>query len=139
MQNIGLRSSGINGQNLGFKSDKAVSTLTFRPSSPFFSLFLPHGDGKSFKEKVCDGTTNCDITSGRGDVVPKGWLRAAQGRMGSFRDFSTIPKNVKFNTYPPNKVNPVFLVRRLYKRGGRQVERRRGGGRGGVEWWSPYQ
>ena len=103
MQNIGLRSSGINGQNLGFKSDKAVSTLTFLPSSPFFSLFLPHGDGKSFKEKVCDGTTNCDITSGRRDVVPKGWLRAAQGRMGSFRDFSTIPKNVKFNTYPPKR------------------------------------
>ena len=41
---------------------------------------------------------NYHITSGRRDVDPHGWLRAAQGRLGEFRDFSTIPNNVKFKT-----------------------------------------
>ena len=74
-------------QNFGIKSDKAVLLLFF-----FFSLLLPHGDGKSFKEKVCDGTTNCDITSGRRDVVPKGWLRAAQGANGFISRFFHNPE-----------------------------------------------
>ena len=81
MQNIGLRSSGIRRKkNLGLKRDKAVKMPNF--FFFFFSLFLPHGDGNCFKEKMCSGTKNYDITSGKRDVDPHGWLRTAQGRMG---------------------------------------------------------
>ena len=82
MQNIGLRSSGIRRkQNLGLKRDKAVKMPNF-----FFFFFFRFSYlmvmGIVLRKRCVVEQKNYDITSGRRDVDPHGWLRTAQGRMG---------------------------------------------------------
>lgn len=131
MQNIGLRSSGINGQNLGFKSDKAVSTLTFLPSSPFFFRFsCLMAMGKVLRKRCVMEQQTVTSQAVEGTWFRKGGYGQPRGEWIHFAIFPQSRKTWNL-TRTPNKENPVFLVRRLYKRGGRQVERRRGGKGGG--------
>ena len=81
-------------QNLGFKSDKAVLLLFF-----FFSLLLPHGDGKSFKEKVCDEQQTVTSQAVGGTWIRTGGYGQLRGEWVHFAIFPQSPKNVKFNTY----------------------------------------
>ena len=92
MQNIGLRSSGNNGQNLGFKSDKAVSTLTFLPSSPFFRFSCLMAMGKVLRKRfVMEQQT---VTS---QAVEGTWFRkGGYGQLrGEWVHFAIFPQSRK--------------------------------------------
>ena len=125
------------GKIWGLKVTKQSWLWLFSLPPHFFRFSCLMAMGKVLRKRcVMEQQT---VTS---QAVEGTWFRkGGYGQLrGEWVHFAIFPQSRKtWNlTRTPNKVNPVFLVRRLYKRGGRQVERRGGGGRG-VEGWSPYQ